>query len=413
MGLLYPYETIYKLKINCKMGLPNVKINITNGALGTVDAKNGGVAAMILRGTTKGGEDVQPDPVSTPIVLNSLNDAVKNNITPEYDSERGVNAYHHIKEFYDEAGEGAKLWVMVVDKSVEMNNLVSAQHPEFAKKLIDAGQGEIRLLGLTGAVVETPTITKGLQTDVANAINGAQTFVGNYVEKIAPFITVLEGKNWDKSATDIENLREGDDNRVSVALCSSKTDGSASIGLVLGRLAKVEEQTRISRVKDGSLSINKAYFSNGEIVDNATAESLHDKGYVVMRTFPRTNGYFFASDYTATKASDDLNRISLVRTIDKALMIAYDTYINSVDDEIEMDSKGQVLASVAKSLETDIEDMVRIQMNGQISSFDAFIDPAQNIISTGQLSVVCKIVPKGYLNEIVVDLGFSNPALSN
>ncbi len=50
-------------------------------------------------------------------------------------------------------------------------------------------------------------------------------------------------------------------------------------------------------------------------------------------------------------------------------------------------------------------------MKDEIGNFECFIDPKQNILSTGVLNVSCKIVPRGILKEINVTLGFDNPAL--
>ena len=48
-------------------------------------------------------------------------------------------------------------------------------------------------------------------------------------------------------------------------------------------------------------------------------------------------------------------------------------------------------------------------MAGEISGFTAYIDPAQDLITTGRLSIQAKIVPTALLKEINVDLSFNNP----
>ena len=58
-----------------------------------------------------------------------------------------------------------------------------------------------------------------------------------------------------------------------------------------------------------------------------------------------------------------------------------------------------------------MENAVAASMKDEIGNFECFIDPKQNILSTGVLQVSCKIVPRGILKEINVTLGFDNPAL--
>ena len=48
-------------------------------------------------------------------------------------------------------------------------------------------------------------------------------------------------------------------------------------------------------------------------------------------------------------------------------------------------------------------------MGDEISSFDAYVDPSQNVLINGVLDIECKIVPQGILREINVNLSFVNP----
>ena len=53
---------------------------------------------------------------------------------------------------------------------------------------------------------------------------------------------------------------------------------------------------------------------------------------------------------------------------------------------------------------------VNTNMNGEISSFTAYIDPSQNILANGHMEITCKIVPLATLREITVNLSLENPA---
>ena len=60
-----------------------------------------------------------------------------------------------------------------------------------------------------------------------------------------------------------------------------------------------------------------------------------------------------------------------------------------------------------------LENAITSAMGAQISNVEVVIDHNQNILSTGVLSIQCKITPLATMRTIVVDLGFYNPALNN
>ncbi|MNU07249.1 hypothetical protein D3C72_2527450 [compost metagenome] len=47
--------------------------------------------------------------------------------------------------------------------------------------------------------------------------------------------------------------------------------------------------------------------------------------------------------------------------------------------------------------------------NQEVSAFDVYVDPKQNILSTSELKVKAEITPIGTARKIMVDLGFKNP----
>lgn len=52
-------------------------------------------------------------------------------------------------------------------------------------------------------------------------------------------------------------------------------------------------------------------------------------------------------------------------------------------------------------------------MEGEISGFNAYVDPKQDLISTNVLKIQAKIIPTALLKEINVDLSFNNPYNKN
>ena len=137
---------------------------------------------------------------------------------------------------------------------------------------------------------------------------------------------------------------------------------------------------------------------------------LHDAGYIFYRTYIGKNGYYLNDDATAIATTDDYHRLCLIRVIQKALVICYKTYIDEILDSIEVDPEtGQVPSPMCKYYEQLLTRAVNTNMVGEISGFTAYIDPKQDLITSGRLNVQAKIVPTALLKEINVDLAFNNP----
>jgi hypothetical protein len=355
---------------------------------------------MILHGSAVSGKMT----LGTPITLYGVADAEANGI----DATNNPTAYKQVSDFYAEAGNGAKLYV-IVSGSAKM----SEDFSDMAVKLAEYAGGKISVLGVTQGLNQGDEVSGGLNSDVATAITAAQSFADNSQKAIRPLNVVLDGCGYTGNAEDLTDLTSGSNNRVSVLLGSKDNSKHACIGLLMGRLASIPVQRKISRVKDGAVAgIETAYLTDGEKIEGreATLDTIHDKGYIVLRQFTGLSGWYFSSDVTATDVTDDLNTISHNRIIDKVIRIAYKTYVNEIDDDVEIDAdRGTIDATIISYLKGQIETQVNGNMTDEVSKFHCEIDADQNILSGLPLQVRLFIVPKGYLSNIQVNIGFTNP----
>ena len=93
------------------------------------------------------------------------------------------------------------------------------------------------------------------------------------------------------------------------------------------------------------------------------------------------------------------------------MVIAYQTYIDDILDNIQVDAKdGTISTPVCKGYEANIIRAVNTGMAGEISSFSAYINPKQNVLANGRMDITCTIVPLATLREITVNLSLKNPA---
>lgn len=393
------------------MSLPNVNIVLGNGNMGSVTLSDDGIAGLILTGTAV-ADKLELNKV---YVLGSTLDLPKRGI----DAKTNPLLYKELTAFYTAAGEGAELHLLVVSEATTLTQICANSADSPLKKLVNSAAGRIRLVGINRnpPAGYTPTKEKGLDKDVITAIASAHMVAEGFLSAIAPFRILLPAIGWDGTTDAIYQPREGSYNRVGVVLASDGKYGagtlySAAIGQVLGRAAKISVHQNIGRVRDGAVTTD-GYLTDGKTPEEHFSEwnLLDDAGYIFYRTFVGKNGYYLNGDAVAVPTTDDYCYLSSGRVIDKALVIAYKTYIDDILDNIDIDpDKGTIPAHICKSYEAAIERAVGTNMSGEISSFAAYIDPSQNILASGNLTISCKIVPMGTLREITVNLSLNNPA---
>lgn len=406
------------------MPLPTVNIELTNGSIGGAPVSNDGIAGMVLTGIA-----TTHLPLNTPRALYSITEVEDLGINEQYDQDNATDAYRHCKNFYDQAGNGAKLWIILVPETTTMENILDGETAP-AGQLLNQADGEIRLLGITrnpNPETYTPTYTDGIDPDVVAAVTKAQTLAESRAALYSPLSILIEGRDFQENVSSLYDLRSGSNNRVSVVLGNDQgqigVDVSnnpifhkgAFVGLVLGRMASLPVQRNIGRVKDGDIRIRKAFISGGNPINHynsAALDTVHDKGYIFARKYIGKNGFYFNDDPTATAITDDYAYQSRRRVIDKAVRLLYNTYVNELLDDLELNPEtGKMAIGAIKSYQVAGERVLTESMlvNGEISGVNVFVDPEQNVMVNNQISVNLGIIPKGYAKEIVIELGFANP----
>lgn len=396
-------------------GLPGVFITVENGALGRVATTQDGVAGLILVGVS-----LSLLPLYTPKQIFGLKEAENLGITQAYDTAQKVDAWRQIKEFYDEAGNGAELWIMTIPVTKTMTEILDHNATSNgASKMLDAADGRIRLLGISRYIDPTVTYSQvtlnGLDEDVSTCLPKAQALAIAYRDQFKPLIIFVDGRGWNGNIAALTDLRTYTFSKVAVVLAATNAGKTAAIGLTVGRQAKLPVQRSIARVKDGSLNVSNMYLTSGDSMSEfseAMIAQLHSKAYIVPRKYVGRSGYFFVDNPTATLAQDDFLTISNNRVIDKALTIVYSTYINEINDEIEITEEGKLSTTKVAYYRAILLNALNTLMvsEGEASAASVEIDPDQNVLTTDKVEVEVRITPVGYAKEISVSLGFRNPA---
>lgn len=405
--------------------LPGINIEFQNGALGQVTPLPDGCFGLI----TTADEVATTFEHNKPYVVKSMLDVANLGIVDNVGNHR---LYKFLSEFFEEGGSGQELWLMAFPKvdgssnPTKISDLftpVSGRAP--AEDLLDAANGKLRALFALWNPdnTYTPSITNGIDGDVALAKTKAQALLEDYTDrKKAPAFCILEGYAFTGTHTDLADLSLEENNRVGVLIGDTESrsgltasKGSA-LGVLAGRLAKYGVHVNIGRVANGALA-PLTFFIEDTPCENYDVESLHDKGYISFRTHVGRSGYFFTDDPLATLVSDDYHAITHRRVIDKAYRIAYDTMLNFLLDDVQLTNQGTVSPIYAKTIEGQVINAIYSQMtaNGELSAdlTDASdkgviceVNTTNNVAATSKLIVTLQVRPKGHARYIDVPLGF-------
>lgn len=406
---------------------PEVNVLLGNGQLGKeLDSADG--AALLVLSAPVGY-------VLSTTLFYSLRDAEVAGATEAGDVSHTALVYEHIKDFYQEAGDGAPLRVLVVADTVTLANLFTlgnAANTALVNRL-RAENGVVRLVavGLNPAAAEVAG-ANGITADLLAAITLAQTFANTEFTAFRPVDILLEGRVFTASGAAALNLRTlaaknvavtigRDQLRVNALVASGIAVASkfAQVGKVLGRLAAIPVQRSIGRVKDGKLvGITQASLSGGKLVselsDGAGGDLalLTGKCYIFPLIHPGKDGFFYNDDPNCAAETDDYAFIKDSRVINKAARIARATYLEELLDDVLIDPRTGYLATIEVArFQNVLKNAVEGQMqaDGNIVACEVYVNPMQNVTATSKIVALLKITKMATGREITATVEFTNP----
>lgn len=387
--------------------LPRVKIQYLTGQLGKVADSPDGLVAIVCGGTAVSGGFA----LNRSYTIRRLAELVNLGVT----DANNPRLYKHVSDFYNEAADGTKLVVYGVAKARKLAEICDKDTGELIKLLV-AENGALRAVFVAREDDSNVTATEGLDPDVFAALPKAQKVAEHMTTQFfAPLFVVLEGRAY--TGANLKTLAAEKYNRVGVLIGDTiPSSKGACIGVLAARVATKPVHRNVGRVKDGSLYPIAAYMGAIKLEEaDSLIEDAYDKRYITLRRYVGRSGYFFADDNLACIATDDYAQITARRTVDKAYRIAYDTMLENLLDEMDVNENGTLQAGVAKSIQQTLENAVNRQMTakGELSAGEdgngcvCFIDETQNVLSTSRILATLKVRPYGYARYIDVDLGFA------
>lgn len=385
--------------------LPKIKIAYQNGNLGTVAPNEDGLLLLCAKGAAVASTFTADKPykIFRPGGLEALGVTAENN----------ASLHKAVIQFYTEAPEGTPLYIMAYT-AANMTALCDKDTGKL-RGVLQMLKGAIRGVVLLHADGAAESAT-GLSKDVYDMLPKAQV-LGDWTatELYAPIFFLVDGYGYTGKANDLKDLTKEKYNRSLVFIGNEDSkDKHSAIGYLAGRVARIQVCRNIGRVRDGSVNAPLLHLGTvpiEEAMDDVAA--IYDKGYVCPRVHVGRSGYYFTDDSMAVVTTDDYAHLTARRTIDKVVRIAYDTLLNTLLDEVELNDDGTMQESVLHSIEADVEKAINASMTaaGELASVDesgveCTIDASQNIKATSTIEVAIAVRPFGYPRTIVANVGF-------
>lgn len=178
-------------------------------------------------------------------------------------------------------------------------------------------------------------------------------------------------------------------------------------GVYVGRLMSIPVQRAAGRVRDGALP-GIAALPDG--YTSAHAAALDGAGFVTFMQYIGLSGVYVANARMLAEPTSDFQHAEHRRVMDKACQQVRIAALAHVHDDIPGAGEGQELAFRAMEayLRQPLDEMAA---NQEITSGRVTIPRDQNILAAERIRIRVGVVPRGYLREIAVVIGFENPFL--
>ena len=388
-------------------------VGINNNTINTGFTATSSTGTITL--TTKSGEGVFPN-TGTPyaVTVTGGSTAALTQPTGAGGTVLGVASdinilYYHVSEFFRMQPKG-KLWVGVY---------ATADVGTFASITLmqNIASGEILQMG----IYQKSTAFATSQITAIQAVCAALETVNK------PLVTILGAEL--SATSDIttlaNNLHSFSSANVSVTIAQDgaavgsklyKATGKSitNVGQVLGSiaLAKVSESIAwFGKFKASATELDTLAFCNGQlytaIPDNAIT-NLDNLGFMFLRKISDLAGSFHNRPYTCVSLTNDYAFVYSNRTFYKARKNVRATVLPALGSPIKVNSDGTLAPdsiNYFKSLANQgIDNLLR---NEELSNYQVIIDPTQNVLSTGLLTITVRLLPLGVADFITINLGFT------
>lgn len=417
------------------MAYPSVNITRLSNQLSRQGADSGEGVAALVAGANAVVDGAQ---LGTVYVLYGVAGAEALGITSEYDTTNVVLLHYHISEFFALNPTG-ELHVLLAPRGTTLANMANKAN-NYLKKVLREGDGRIRKAGivLNPTLPYTSTLDDGLDADVLAAIPLAQALADEEYTEGRPINNiVIEGREFNGTvgaAADLRALTGGPYRDVTVCIAQDPAVAAlnagyaktAAVGAYLGMATKktvsesfAQAVDKFNLLRTDTGRFVSAALSSGTLVSAMTTAdltALHNKGYVFVRSFAGTDGYWFNQSSVCAPVTDDYNFSEMRDVMNFVVRLIQPTmikYINST--EFRVDSAGRIVRIQAAAIEGEVlQSTTGAQDHVSEISF-VRVDPARSnvgvaypsFLSDRVLRLLIGIRPKGKAEVVNVEIGYT------
>lgn len=288
-----------------------------------------GVMGMVMQGVAVNGMLALNQAYS----LTKRADMATFGINAAYDTTNSCAVFQQISEFYDQAGDGAQLWIMVVAMNTAYATFVTTT--AFSNFVKYTAQADVsRQAKIIGLCYAPPTATQSatdFPVDVTGAVTAAQTVQAQLFAQGYCFGVIVDGFNMSSTVTPSTIGTQATNSAYAVSLCitGSKGNGISAVGAALGRYARISTGHGVGAVEDGAIAITRAFLTNGlAFYAGGTALTVGNEYLVVGGTVEYNSvQYFEGNTITA------VNGHTAFTTADTGYLVFDSTPIMGLGDE--------------------------------------------------------------------------------
>ncbi len=199
------------------------------------------------------------------------------------------------------------------------------------------------------------------------------------------------------------------------SLTDLRTASVTCLGAALGAVSKASVHENIGWVGKfdmAEVELETPALADGTLISaisQANLDLLHSKGYIFLHKRIGIAGTYFKDSHAAIDVTSDYAYIESNRTIDKAIRGVRTYLLPEINAPVTVDAdSGKLNQDYCSYLEAKAgQALNQMQQNSELSGYQVFVDPDQNVLSTSEIKVNISIVPKGVSRTLTVTIGFT------
>jgi len=139
--------------------------------------------------------------------------------------------------------------------------------------------------------------------------------------------------------------------------------------------------------------------------------SLDSQRFATLRTIVGRQGFYVTNANTMAVTGSDFSLAQFVRIENRAKAIAYQTLLSWLNGSVLVSpSTGFIQEKQARIIDDDVRADMRAGLGSSVTDATCIVTRTDPILSTRRLRAKLRILSRGYLKEIDLEVGYTNPA---